>query len=231
MQNEITLADIIKVLIKYKNLILSLVLISVLAAAVLSFFTPKEYKATATILPAQGSMGSDLLGALSGITFGSEGFGGGGNGQLIAVLKSQVLAKTVIEDLGLLKVIYKKYWDENTQNWKKDFVPSVDKGARYLSSNLEVKSGKNTGSLEIIFSNEDPQIAAAIVNSYVKKLSEFLIQNSIKISFRPLDPAIPPDAPYKPKIKQNILLAGLASVFIGIMLAFFLNYLKNTNLQ
>ena len=47
-----------------------------------------------------------------------------------------------------------------------------------------------------------------------------------KITFQIIDRAIPPDKKIKPKIKLNIMLAGVVSLFAGIFLVFFLGYLK-----
>jgi succinoglycan biosynthesis transport protein ExoP len=42
---------------------------------------------------------------------------------------------------------------------------------------------------------------------------------------RGLDTAVPADRKVKPKIKLNMAIAGITSLFLGIFLAFFLEYL------
>lgn len=45
------------------------------------------------------------------------------------------------------------------------------------------------------------------------------------ITFQVIDPAILPEGPIKPKRTQNVMLAGVASLFLGVFLVFFLEYL------
>jgi uncharacterized protein involved in exopolysaccharide biosynthesis len=45
------------------------------------------------------------------------------------------------------------------------------------------------------------------------------------ITFQVIDPAIPPEKRIKPKRTQNVMLAGAVSLFFGLLLVFFLEYL------
>ncbi len=47
-----------------------------------------------------------------------------------------------------------------------------------------------------------------------------------EITFQVIDPAIPPEKPVKPRKALNAMLAGVVSLFIGIFLVFFLEYLE-----
>jgi len=47
------------------------------------------------------------------------------------------------------------------------------------------------------------------------------------ITFQVIDPAIPPDKRIKPKRRRNVMLAGIVSLFVGVFLVFFLEYLGN----
>jgi tyrosine-protein kinase Etk/Wzc len=47
------------------------------------------------------------------------------------------------------------------------------------------------------------------------------------IAFQVIDKAIPPEKRIKPKRKLNVMLAGVVSLFAGIFLVFFLEYLEN----
>jgi len=51
------------------------------------------------------------------------------------------------------------------------------------------------------------------------------------ITFQIIDPAIPPEKRIKPKRTQNVLLAGVVSLFLGIFLVFFLEYLAKQKSQ
>jgi len=47
------------------------------------------------------------------------------------------------------------------------------------------------------------------------------------ITFQVIDRAIPPKKGIKPKRRLNVMLAGVVSLFAGIFLIFFLEYLSN----
>jgi len=47
------------------------------------------------------------------------------------------------------------------------------------------------------------------------------------ISFQVIDRAIPPKKSIKPKIRLNVMLTGVVSLFAGIFLIFFLEYISN----
>jgi uncharacterized protein involved in exopolysaccharide biosynthesis len=46
------------------------------------------------------------------------------------------------------------------------------------------------------------------------------------ITFQVVDPAVPPEKRIKPKRTQNVMLAGVASLFFGLILVFFLEYIE-----
>ena len=47
------------------------------------------------------------------------------------------------------------------------------------------------------------------------------------VTFQVIDRAIPPEKRIKPKRKLNVMLAGIVSLFVGIFLVFFLEYMEN----
>jgi tyrosine-protein kinase Etk/Wzc len=51
------------------------------------------------------------------------------------------------------------------------------------------------------------------------------------ITFQVIDPAIPPEKRIKPKRTMNVLLAGVVSLFLGVFLVFFLEYLNRQKSQ
>jgi uncharacterized protein involved in exopolysaccharide biosynthesis len=223
MNDEISLIDIIKIINKYKKMIVWLFVIAVIAAFVFSKVSPKEYKGTATILPLESSTGG-LASALGAIT-GAPG-GGAGQTKIIAVLKSKTLAKQVITELDLLKIIYSKKWDESIRAWKDGYIPSLENAADSLSKNIDIKTDKE-GVVSIAAEWDDPLLAAGIPNKYVEKLSDFLNNRSLGVTFQTIDQAVPPERPFKPRTLMNMLLAGVASLFIGVTMAFLIDYFKN----
>lgn len=69
----------------------------------------------------------------------------------------------------------------------------------------------------------------AMYEILLKRLKETDITGELQTSnIRIVDPAETPRAPIKPRKKRNILLGSVLGLFIGIGLAFFLEYLDNT---
>ena len=106
--NEITLSDLVSVLLKKKLFIISLSLISTFVGISFSFFVPDTYKSTALLTPAQQSSGGissqfSSIASFAGISLPSEG----GNKTIEALERiksydffSQILSKELrIEDL------------------------------------------------------------------------------------------------------------------------------------
>lgn len=222
MENEINLADLIKVVRKYSKLIVAIVIIAICFSFLYSKAQPGKYQASATILPLDSSTGS-LASALS--IFGGSGPSASG-ARIIAVGKSRILAKSVIVELDLLKVIYKKRWDEATQNWKGNFTPSLEDAAGSISGQVEIKATKE-GLLAVSFTWDEPELAARIANTYVDKLADFINNRSLNVTFQKVDQALPPSAPFNKNTKKNILMAGVGSLFVGVLLAFLVDYIKN----
>lgn len=227
--SEINLIDIVKVVNKYKFLIIALVIIS----TSITFFSisrkPKMYKASATILQTDAGMNSmggltSLLNSFSIIGGGSGGSGDQG-GVLGALIKSRVLAKSVIEDTNLLRVIHKKEWDNNRQNWVEGFTPKLEEEAIELYSVVELTSSTG-GVLGITVTYNNPQLAALIANTYVKKLAEYISQNSLNVSFKELDSALIPTRPVDLNIKGKVLFSGFISFVVGTIFSLLINYIR-----
>lgn len=69
----------------------------------------------------------------------------------------------------------------------------------------------------------------SLYESLLKRLKETGVTEDLKVTnISIVDPASIPDKPVKPKKKLNIILAIVTSLFLGIFLAFFLEYLDNT---
>jgi uncharacterized protein involved in exopolysaccharide biosynthesis len=56
-----------------------------------------------------------------------------------------------------------------------------------------------------------------------------LNERSINTNFQVIDPAVPPERKFKPSIRQNLILAGAASLFLGLVLVFSREYWNNVS--
>ncbi|NQU17443.1 MAG: hypothetical protein HQ564_05180 [Candidatus Saganbacteria bacterium] len=220
MENEIKILDIIRVVFKYKYLILAFVLVSVVLSAVRFREGPKQYEASAKVLIIQ-ERSSNFERNLAYLFRGGRGSEGGALG---AIIKSRSLAENVAQEFDL-KVLFAKRWDEETQEWDKGESPTLAMAANRVASRISYKISNNV--LDISAVTNDPALSALIANTYVKKLQEYAFKNSINISLNILDLALPPQSAERSSSRSKLVVfAAIMSLMTGIMFAFFINYLK-----
>ena len=157
--------DFLYTIAKYRKFLLLFITIIVSGAILLAVFTPKEYKATASVLPAAQS---DLLSSLSGISSLAKSFSplrslGGLAGtdetdKYFAILKSKNVQHRLIREFDLQKV----YDLENEPIWK------IEKA---LSENLNFEI-ETEGNLLIEVYDTSPERAAKMANFLVRLLNE-----------------------------------------------------------
>jgi uncharacterized protein involved in exopolysaccharide biosynthesis len=150
----------------------------------------------------------------------------------IAELKAQVMAKEV--ELG----VFRKFVTDTNPNVIriKDEIKSLKKQL----TDMESKKGNPTPDVFPTF-NEAPTIGLeymrlkrnVLIN---EKLFELLTQQyemakieeaREDVAFQVIDRAVPPEKRFKPKRRMIVILAGTVAVFMGVFLAFFLEYVEN----
>jgi len=154
-----------------------------------------------------------------------------------AELKAKLVAKKV--ELGVIK---KFSTDLNPDVKKlKDEIAELEKQVELIDvgedgGNLMKKNDKVFLSL-----SETPDVGLTYIRlkreaAVQEKVYELLSQQyelakieeaKDSIDFVVIDKAVPPEKRIKPKRMQNVMLAGITSLFIGIFLAFFLEYWEN----
>lgn len=230
MDQDPTLLDYWIVIKRGRWLIISLFLLAVIATLFLSLSTPKTYQARTTIMP-MGQETSGLSAALSASPLaGIGGLGGIQNptDRLIVVLQSRTVAEDVIQRLDLLKIFNEEQWDTAHAAWKDpDKVPMLEDAIGLLQKVVIHVSGDRRGVITLTAEWRNPALAAKIANAYVDALSRFLNEHSINANFQVIDPAVPPERKSKPSIRQNLTLAGVTSLFVGLALVFFREYWRN----
>jgi len=157
--------DFLYIIAKSSKFLFFFILIIVGGAIVLAVLTPKEYKATASVLPAAQS---DLLSSLGGISSLAKSFsplrglsglsGSDETDKYFAILKSKNVQHRLIDEFNLRKV----YDLEDDPMWK------VEKA---LSGNLNFDL-ETEGNLLIEVYDESPERAAKMANFLVSLLNE-----------------------------------------------------------
>ncbi len=158
MEEEISLVDLIKVLMKRKMYIITIFLLAVVGAYTFSKMTPKIYSAKAVVLlPSEKGTGisTQLLQYLP-ITGGISGLAGGVGANYTAILKSRSAAEYVVRKLGLEK-------EYNTN--------SLQEAISILQKSIKIGDTKEN-TIEITAEAKSPQLAADISNAYISALKE-----------------------------------------------------------
>jgi uncharacterized protein involved in exopolysaccharide biosynthesis len=170
-----TVLDFFLVVSRYQRFITWTVLLVTVAAVLFGFLSPKWYKSTASVLPAEKT---DFFGGLSGVAniaksiTGTKALGAlGGNTEMdryLAILKSGRVISEMIDKFDLVHV------------YEITSYPG-EKTAKELMSNTELNL-EPEGNLTISVYDKDPQRAADMANYFVELLnkvnSEMLAQNA-----------------------------------------------------
>jgi len=123
-EEERTLLDYWRVLVKRKRLIIVLMLVSVFATAIISLFETNIYQSKAVIAPVSDNGGKRRrLAALASQLTGMPRItlpGTASSSEIVALLNSNILRRKIIRKYNLLPVLFYKQWDEEKKAWKKD---------------------------------------------------------------------------------------------------------------
>jgi uncharacterized protein involved in exopolysaccharide biosynthesis len=228
--DEVNLLNYWRVIARWKWMIVLITFMSIGTSGMVTLQAPKIYRASTTILPLGTESGGGLGAALSAVPL--VGALGGVAGvktpadQLLVILKSRTLAETVIQELRLQPHYHPDSWDAQKGTWMPDKKrPFLEDTVKRFQSNITTASNRY-GAVTVTVLDQDPAMAAKIANSMVSALAQFLNSHSLNINFQTIDPAVPPERKFKPSIRTNIMIAGVLALFVGILLAFFLEYVK-----
>lgn len=171
LENKNIFFEFLTVTVKYRWFLFFFIIIITSSATIFALLTPKWYKSTASVLPAEKT---DFLGAITGVSSLLKNFsparglsaltGPTETDRYIAILKSSSLIDDVIKTFDLKKV----YDLENAYS---------EKVYKSLLSNLEIEV-QEEGNLTVSVYDKSPQRAANISNFMISKLNEISSQLS-----------------------------------------------------
>lgn len=198
---EIDLRELFFVLRKRIAIILLLVIFSVAASGIVSYFVlDKQYQASTTIIVGSSNAYYDNKELqLSDITMYQKLLK-----TFSEIAKSRMVSEKVIKDLSL----------------------SISPDA--LQKKIAVTSEGDTQMMTIKVTDLDPQIAASIANKlaniFKSEVAQLMKVQNVEI----IDPAVVPTSPIKPRPTLNMAIAFVLALMIGVGLAFLLEYLDHT---
>ena len=232
---EINLLEYWNVIWRRKTMLISLFTIVVIVTMVISLLSPKFFTSETVIISSTSESGG-LGAALSSLPLAGALAGAAGlqtpADKIMIILKSRTIAEAVIRRFDLLQVFYRDDWDQAKNAWKDPQKPPLMVDAVKTLTKSVVKFNKSKeGAITISVEWKDPQLASDVANYYVTALTGFLNEKSINITIQVVDRAIPAERKSRPKIRLNMALAGFMSLFAGVFIAFFREYLEKQRKQ
>ena len=152
-------------------------------------------------------------------------------------LKARLVAKKV--ELGVIK----KFATDSNPDVKKlkDEINEINRQVEMIDVGENDGSPLKDGDRVFLPFKETPNVGL----NFIRLKREAMVQEKVyellsqqyelarieeakeSIDFVVIDKAVPPEKRIKPRRTQNVMIAGITSLFIGIFLAFFLEYLEN----
>jgi uncharacterized protein involved in exopolysaccharide biosynthesis len=175
-EDEINLLDYVRVIVKNKMLICSVVGIAILATIVISFLITPIYEAKAVIAPAVKSgesSGASLLAAQLGISAPAST----SMSEIVNLLKSNVLKEKVIKKYDLLPLFFEEKGLRGKSEGQK-----IWKGIRYLQNTLKVSPNQKENSIQVSMEFRDPKIAADIVSYTLLELTDHMSNEARRVA-------------------------------------------------
>lgn len=174
-ESEVSVLDLLAILLERKRFIVRFVLVAALLATIVAFVLPVSYEGKVVLLPPSqsSSLGAGLLSQLGGLgSLGSLGsmasLAGGGLGlknpadMYVALLTSRTVEDAMINDFGLMK----EYKTKHMSDARKE-----------LETRTTAVAGTKDGLIRLTVQDHDPKRAAELANGYVdefRKLSASL---------------------------------------------------------
>ncbi len=193
-RDEINLLDMFFVLVKYKVMIITIVIITGAAAVIISLLMPNIYRSEATIglRPSDKESAISLpraLGGLGAMVAADFGLGSGSSDleKLETLLKSRALSSRVINKYDLMPLIFPDEWDKDKKTWiikgSKDKPPTLQDGLKVVQKEL-LKVNKDNKNKTIVFGFHypEPSTAKKIADYYLTELSDTLREEVLKDS-------------------------------------------------
>jgi tyrosine-protein kinase Etk/Wzc len=230
--DEINLLDYWNVIRRRKKVIIALFLASVIVTMVVSLLLPPYYRSESVIIAAgseAGGLGAALSSSpLAGALVGAAGIQTPAD-KVMVILKSRTVAEAVIRKFDLLRVFNESDWDPGKGDWKDPAKPPLMQDAvKKLTKGITTFSKSKEGAITVAVEWKDAKLASDMANYYIASLTGLLNEKAINITTQVVDRAVPAERKSRPKIKMNMILAGFASIFAGIFIIFFLEYLEKS---
>lgn len=184
VEEEISFLEIWHILVRFRVMILSIILVSTLASALFALMMTPAYRAAIQVAPVSekgsNSRIAGQLGELAGLT-GLTGINmeeGSKKNESIATLKSRRFTEQFIKDEKLLPVLFHNSWDTENQRWNgtdPEDVPTLEDAWRLFDKKIRrISEDRSAGLVVLSIEWEDPAEAARWANDLIHRVNEML---------------------------------------------------------
>lgn len=142
------------------------------------------YRASVLLAPAKERSTSSLTRQLGGlVSLAGVSVGGGGSAEPIAILRSRDFTGAFIEEQDLLKVLFARDWNPETDSWlaeDPEIWPDMRDAVRLFSNDvISVAEDSITGLVTLTVQWTDPELAAEWAGLLVGRLNAHLRQRAL----------------------------------------------------
>lgn len=189
VDDKIDLAELFRVLLDHKALILAITLISTSLATAAAFIMTPIYRVEVLLAPVIEEKGGALaslagqfggLAALAGVNIGG---GGGGKDQSVAFLTSRAFTDEFVRDNNLLPMLFHRKWDEEKKTWKVDKpedVPTLRQAFELFDKKIRfVSEDKKTGLVTLAIEWRDRELAVQWATELVQRINDTMRERAI----------------------------------------------------
>lgn len=185
-----------------------------LATLIISFFLPKSYLSTVTVIAPEVAEGGTIFGGTFGLLANELGGAKITSQAVYTLLKSERTQEDIIKEFDLIN-LYR--------------VESMYYAKRILKARTKISIKQDEGIIEVQAIAHSPQLSADIANYFISNLSKLNKELNLTTKaeiVKILDPAIPPVKKHKPKKMINTLIAGLLAFIFSLSIIIYKEYIE-----
>ncbi len=202
-ESDLTLYEIVQVIIRYRNIAIGIALSFLIGSIVYAVTATPIYRAEITLAPARGaptgglsSLMSSFGGALGGLASmaGMMGMGTQGSrlirGEASLALTSTGHIQGFIAANNLLPVLFEDLWDPENKEWlvnSDEDIPTLSDGYDRFVELIEQNEDLTTGIVVLAIEWKDPGLAADWANNLVGSLNARLRAKTIRDTDKTID--------------------------------------------
>ncbi len=192
---EISLLDIWRILVRYKFTVLGFAALAGLLACAAALLMTPQYRTEVLLAPVSDVNESDRyatqfqefgsIAALAGIKLDHKDR----KAESLATLRSRKFTDQFIQDRKLDRVLFAKLWDDEHQRWKSDEdIPTAWDAFELFDEKIRrIREDKGTGLVTLSIEWKDPGLAAQWANELVSSVNTTLRQQSVDDSNRAIE--------------------------------------------